>query len=545
MASLGALRISVALLPLFTGEIRVSSIILDKPVIHLEVSPDGRSNWTFRQGRPGGGGLPRGLRLSGIAIRDGSLSYANAQTGKTIALEGLDLQLDVTRLDAPAALSGHFTRAGSRADFSGSIATLQSLSAGEATRLGLSLKSDLLTASFNGVVAADHSLTGTLAADAASARRLGAWLGVGMPAGSGLGKLSLSANLAYRTGLASLDALKLALDGMTVTGRLTVATDGPRPRLGGQLAADRLDFNPYMQSAASEGAGWSRKPIAFDMLKRVDADLALSAGAVLVRKLAIGKTSLRLVLVDGVLHADLDRMTLYGGSGHARLDLDDSGRVPQIRTSLDFSNVAMARFLGDTIGVRRVEGSGRLVLDAASRGASTDAMMRALSGKGAITVGNGQIRGVNLGLVATTVKSVLSAGATGDAAATRFSTLGGSFTIASGVLTSNDMRLEGPVFTASGQGSLDLGAQTIDFHIAPKADVVLANISVPFFVRGPWSHPRYLPDLVGLATGTARSLANGASGAAGLLGGILGRGKSSSGSSRQSGGLLGGLLGAH
>ena len=43
-----------------------------------------------------------------------------------------------------------------------------------------------------------------------------------------------------------------------------------------------------------------------------------------------------------------------------------------------------------------------------------------------------------------------------------------------------------------------------------------------------------------LATGTARSLANGASGAAGLLGGILGRGKSSSGSSRQSGGLLGG-----
>ncbi len=544
MAVLGALRVSVDLLSLLTGEIRVSTVTLEKPLIQLEVDRNGRSNWTFGQSGAGaGGGLPRGLSFSGIAVSDGSISYTNAQTGKSLVIGDLDLVVAVTRLDAPASMSGHFLRAGKRVDFSGSITTLQSLSAGAATGLDLSLKSELLQAVMQGNLAPDHSYAGGLTAETVSVRRLGAWLGADMPAGGGLGKLILSAKLSYKPGLAGLDDLKLKLDGMTVSGALVIATTGARPRLSGQLAVDRLDLNPYLQTGAAEpaGSGWSKKPIAFESLRQFDADLSLGAGSLAVRKLAIGRTSLRASISNGVLHADLDRMALYGGSGHATLDIDAGSRT--LRNNLDFSNVAMARLLGDTIGVSRVEGTGRIVLNVASRGDSADAVMRALSGKGAIAISNGKIHGVNLGLVATTVKSVLSGGATGDAASTQFSVLGGSFTIASGVLTSRDFKLEGPVFTSGGKGSLDVGNQTIDFLLMPKADIAVANLTVPFRVSGPWGHPRYLPDLAAMASGAMRGLANGSTSAAGLLGGILGGGKPSTGSGKPSGGLLGGLLG--
>ena len=206
----------------------------------------------------------------------------------------------------------------------------------------------------------------------------------------------------------------------------------------------------------------------------------------------------------------------------------------------------MASLLGDALGVNKIEGIGKLTLNAASSGASADAIMRALSGKGTIQIGNGRIRGVNLGMVAQTVKSVLGGDATGAGAATDFTHLGGSFVIAKGVLTNNDFTLAGPVLSATGRGNIDIGHRSIDFTVVPKADVALANVSVPFRIRGPWSKPGYLPDLGSLAGNLIQGMANGTGNAGGLLGGLIGDGKPSSGSPpKDAGGLLGGLFGRH
>ena len=560
MASVGALRIGVSTLPLLTGTIRVSNITLDQPEIHLEADASGRTNWTFaRPAKTGeaGGGLPKNLSFSGIDIRGGAISYRDDASGKALALDNVNLHMDLTAMDAPAALTGDMIYAGRKITVEGHIATLQSLSEGGRTGLQLALKSDLLNAAFDGAIAPDRSLAGSIDASSPSARNLGAWLGKQMPAGGGLGKLTLKGKVKHTTGLTDLEQLAVTLDKITVTGALAVETGGVRPRVTGKLAAGMLDLNPYMQTGSATGTstagasatGWSRTPIAVDALRLFDADVALTVKGLLVRKLAIGQTSLHAVLDDGVLQTNLDPMTLYGGQGRARVSLDAHGRIPVLRANLAFDNVSVASLLGDMLGVSRIEGVGQLTLDVAGAGASTDAIVHDLSGKGALAVANGRIRGVNLGMVARTVKTALSGQATGDGASTDFTRMGGSFVIARGVLTSNDFLLTGPVLSATGKGNIDIGNQTIDFSITPKADVALADVSVPFRVRGPWTKPGYAPDLAGLAGGVVRGLASG-QGAGGLLGGLLG-GKSSAGSATPPpqkketgmGGLLGGLLG--
>ncbi len=560
MISVGALQISVSTLPLLVGDIRVSTIRLEKPVINLEVNAGGQGNWTLRQSAEAGQskGLPQGLHLSGITIADGALHYSDATSGKTLALTNLDLHVDVGTMDQPASLDGQLTYAGQRLTVSGHITTPQSLSRGARTGLNLSLKGDLLNAGFDGAIAADRSLSGTLTADAPSARKLGAWLGKEMPAGGGLGRLSVKARVAHTTGQTDFTDLHLALDGMTVTGALSVETGGVRPRVTGQLVAGRMDLNPYMQQAGAKtdaqtptpAQGWSKTPLAVDALRLFDADVTLNVQSLVIRKLTMGKTAAHVVLADGDLKANLNPVTLYGGTGQARIEMDAHGRVPQFSTDLSFADVSMASLLGDALGVNKIEGVGKLTLNVTADGASADAIMHALTGKGALTVANGRIRGVNLGMVARTVKTALNGDAVGGGASTDFTQMGGSFVLARGILTNRDFRLTGPVLSATGQGTIDIGDRKIDFTITPQADVAVANVSVPFRIRGPWSHPSYLPDLAGLATGVVKGLVTGGGQTGnGLLGALMGGNKSASPQKAPpkkespAEGFLGGLLG--
>ena len=550
MASVGDAQLSVALLPLLSGNIEVARIILDKPTINLEVDKQGQGNWTFatentQSQSSSRASLPQTIRFSGIEIRQGRISYANTLTGKTLLLDNLDATIDVTEQSRPVAIKGSFVRNGKAIEFNGALATPKTLSEGAATQLELALSGELGKASFKGEIAADRAVSGALTLNTPSLRQLGQWLEMDMPSGGGLKAMSLSANVNSKNGISSLSAMRLSIDGMTISGDLSADTNPTLTAVQGRLSVDHLDLNPYMQAStqkAAKAGAWSDDPIAFDAFKKFNADLSLSTGSLTVRNFHIGRSSVAVRLQNGLLRADLNPVTLYGGVGHAVVNVDTNPATPQFRNVAEFDNVAVVDLLSDAIGVNKIEGAGTLVLDVSSSGKNANAVMRALSGKGSITVSNGKIRGINLGMIARTIQTVLSGNATGGGATTDFTQINGSFVIANGVMSNTDFKLAGPGLNATGQGSIDLGNQTMDFKIMPKANIGIANIGVPFRISGPWTGLHYRPDLEGLAKGVVQDLIRSPSSAKDLLGNILG-GKKSGDTSAKGSDLLNNLFG--
>ena len=47
MASVGRMIVGVRLLPLLSRRVEVTRVVLEKPVIHIEVAKDGTGNWVF------------------------------------------------------------------------------------------------------------------------------------------------------------------------------------------------------------------------------------------------------------------------------------------------------------------------------------------------------------------------------------------------------------------------------------------------------------------------------------------------------------------
>jgi AsmA protein len=271
-------------------------------------------------------------------------------------------------------------------------------------------------------------------------------------------------------------------------------------------------------STAGSGAAWSDAPIDFAGLRSIDADLDFAVNALVVGGMQIGRSALEIALSGGKLRANLKQMALYGGNGTGVISLNGESGAPQVGLDLTFAGVQGEPFLTDAAGFTRLSGTGNIALKVAATGGSQRTLMRALDGTMQIKFEDGAIKGVNLAEIARTIQSALTGTAVGAGAKTDFAELSGSFVIKDGVGANKDLKLLNPFVRLSGAGLVDIGNQTLDYRVEPKAvrsaegqggQGDLGGIGIPFRIKGPWSHLSYAPDLSGVLNSTVDSILKG------------------------------------
>lgn len=99
---------------LLEGRVEVGKLTLYKPTIVLETDANGVPNWRFKPGA--GAAQPEGAPATGfhlavgrLRIVQGTLSYTNPQTGKTLKAEQVDATASVGSLEGPFSISGKAT----------------------------------------------------------------------------------------------------------------------------------------------------------------------------------------------------------------------------------------------------------------------------------------------------------------------------------------------------------------------------------------------------------------------------------------------------
>ena len=134
MAEIEALKIRLALLPLFQFRIQVESVVLVEPKILLEVLPDGRRNWVLGQdaaaaaagtgpGERGGRAfgsdaeLPSEIRIDSFTIDNGTLVYRDATKGFERRIERLDAEIAAESLAGPIRAQGRALVGGLETEF--------------------------------------------------------------------------------------------------------------------------------------------------------------------------------------------------------------------------------------------------------------------------------------------------------------------------------------------------------------------------------------------------------------------------------------------
>jgi AsmA protein len=507
------LAISVELATLFGGDLRITGLEAEGLTLILERAEDGVTNWSFdtagdgtAEGSATPGATP--FTLDRAEVSGGRVLYIDHATGQRVDLAGIAADLSVPDFDGPVTLTAEAMLGEQAVAATASADNFAAAMAGRVVDANLSLAAGGSNADFEGRLGiAPPAAEGALRADLSDLRALAALTGSAVPdLPEGLGRGTRT--LAGRVTLAPEGTLHLregavTLDGNSLTVAADVTFDGPRPRVSAQVDAGALVVPGLGGSAAAEpagspqDAGWPRGEIDVSALGLLDAEIALRADSLTLGPARLGRTRLLATIDRARAVIEAREMQVYGGSVGGQFVVNGRGGL-SVGGDLTLAGIQMQPLLTDLARYDRLVGTGDLRLKFLGVGNSVAAIMASLEGEGKLALGKGELRGFDLlGMLRT-----LDPGYVGEGQKTIFDGVTGSFTMARGVLANDDLALTAPYVTATGKGTVGLGAQVIDYRIVPTALTQsdgTGGVRVPLQITGPWSAPRFALDLRALA----------------------------------------------
>jgi AsmA protein len=268
-----------------------------------------------------------------------------------------------------------------------------------------------------------------------------------------------------------VDGLSLALDDTTFTGRLAV-TDLAAGAVRFDLAADRLDLDRYLppprtaapaapKAAGAVVAGGAALPT--EALRRLDLDGSLRVGAWKLGGARLTEARTHWHAKGGTITQTAEAR-LYGGSGETRSTLDARRAQPAMTLKGALRGVDLASLLSDTTGRGALSGVGTIEADLRWTGLTEPEIRRSLDGSARVALRDGAVAGFDLDGTVRNALAALQGGKAGTVAGqTAFAELTASLAARSGVLTNRDLKATSALLSLSGEGSIDLPADRIDY----------------------------------------------------------------------------------
>lgn len=507
------LSIDVNFGALFGGDVRILGLAADRPEINLERNPEGQANWVFAGSAEGGAGsVPApatGFTLDKGTITGGSIRYTDRQSGRSIALEDVDATLAIPDYSGPFTLTASGLAGGQPVTLDLSGGAFSAFALGRVVPVTVALGAGGSRIGFDGRGGyAPLAAEGALDADLSDLPALGALTGAELSRpGPGLGqdKLQLSGTLTLDgTGAAFLRGAEIVADQNRLTGDLDLLPGEARPLLKGTLAAGPVVIGSGPdggmgggQAGGMEAAGWPEGEIDVSALGALDAEVAFGAPSVDLGVVKLGQTRALVTIDRSRAVIDIREMQAYEGQVSGDFVVNGRGGL-SVGGRLTFAGLRTQPLLMDLAGWDRLVSTGDFDLEFLGVGNSIDAIMKSLKGKGALELGQGELRGLDIGGMLTN----LDLNYVGEGQKTIFDGLAGTFTIADGVLSNPDLKLVAPYVTASGQGELGLGERTLNYRLRPTALAAedgSGGVMVPLLISGPWADPKFRLDLESIA----------------------------------------------
>ncbi|NNE52062.1 MAG: AsmA family protein, partial [Sulfitobacter sp.] len=466
--------IGVDAMSLLRGDIRITNIRAESPTIRLEARKDGRASWLFTDA--GGKAqietetaptrAPRSFSIEKLEITDATLIY-DAEGADLVRYEGVDLALDWPDRGGAAEIRAAIRPAGQVVRVDATVERFAGFLAGDVQPLSFTLAANGGDLTLKGRGALDGSVAGKVGLKTRDTGAFLAALGAGgadLPEGLGRrANVTTDLTLTPDRRLALRD-LVADLGGNTLRGAADIELNGT-PQVNAQLSAGALDLRSLTGGGGESGGqsgstGWSRAPIDASGLAAFNGAIALSADSVDLGALTFGATRALVTNESSRMVFGLREVRAYDGVLTGEFVMNNRSGL-SVGGNLRAAGIALNPLLRDLAGLTRFTGDATVELSFLGVGQSVDAIMRSLSGKGLIAVGRGSIEGIDL--------DDLLGNFDVQGGTTVFDSANATFAMQGGVARNDDLRLVLPNFEATGEGEVNLGAQTLDYTFTPKA----------------------------------------------------------------------------
>jgi AsmA protein len=565
-ARIGSAELTLQILPLLSGNIAVDEASLSGLELNLARDARGRNNWqdlggsgaASAEGAPADGGADAttlDLDVGAIEIADARVTWTDAATGSNWELTSFDLTAEDFGPGQRFPLSMSFDLAGDQVQVAVEATTQATLALadnayrleelevqitgsgpawpggeGEATVGFESLAANLnaetvelsgLKLQFLGVTMlgslsgqrlfSDLTLSGAVDIPQFNPRDTLTAFDVALETADSdvLGRASAKANLLYNSTQIGLRDMQLMLDDSTLTGRVGLENEALRYN----LTIDDINIDRYLPPATegdapAEEGSLDEVDLPLQALRDLNASGDLSFGRAKFSGMTLTDVAFALTARNGQLQLR-PQAALYGGrySGDIRVNVQADAANVTLQQQLD--DVDLAPLARDLLQSEDVTGTGDVRLNVTAAGTNLGEMRRGLDGDVAFTVTDGSLEGFDLWYELRRARARLDGVAVPDRGTdprrTPFSSLSASGVVQDALLTNRDLNGTLDFMTITGNGTVNLLNDMIDFDLVarfidgPKLQsdpdmAKLAGQELPLRATGTSAEPSVLPD---------------------------------------------------
>jgi AsmA protein len=302
---------------------------------------------------------------------------------------------------------------------------------------------------------------------------------------------------------------------------------GGRPSVRAEVVADKIDLDavpgvlakppaqataapktPPAPKVAASGRMIPDTPIPFNVLRLADADVKLNVAQLKSGDAIYRAIATHLNLQDGKLQLDPVSADLPEGHLDAALRADATQASPPVALRLRIPALALQPLLAAMHEPAFISGNLNVQADLHGAGTTPHAIAASLDGSLGLSMAGGtvdnRILGSSLGSILREVNLLDMVGRGGTSQVQCFVA---RLDANHGIATVRSLVFASSLLTLDGDGSLNLGAETLDLHVRPQARVAGTGLVVPLRVTGPFRSPSASPDPTAAVTQNAGTVA--------------------------------------
>jgi AsmA protein len=314
--------------------------------------------------------------------------------------------------------------------------------------------------------------------------------------------------------------LKLALKKLSaldidVTGLLKVNYATPVPKIAIELAFDHIVLDPLLNPLLNTGDDKAKvvtedksqavaKEPDLSALKSLDVALGVKINGISAGQFKTENVQLAMTIRKGIVAIKQLSVKLYQGQMNLNGKLDASKTTASYQFEQALTAVQIRPLLMDMAEVEFLAGTANFSVKGTGQGLAPQTLKQNLLAQGEFTVTDGALYGVNIPQMLRTAQAKLG----GDLSATDtevrktdFSSLTGSFSTQSGLLTNPDFAMAAPLVRLQGAGTVGMLTQEIDYKLTTRLvgslsgqeaqAQALNGIDIPFRITGTVQEPKF------------------------------------------------------
>ncbi|QOW20169.1 AsmA family protein [Lysobacter ciconiae] len=532
MASAEQLELSIDLLRLLRGKVRIPHLRLAQPHVSLEANPEGGGNWQLRNS----GGGDSNLEFRRVWISRGELVFLD-EADKT------DIKVDVTSAAAkeigdapPIQVKGGGQWRGNEFTVEGTAESPLELRDVESPyQIDARAQAGATKAHARGTLLdplrmRDFDLQLNLAGK--NLDDLYPLIGVALPPTPPYtleGRLTRDIQGSSTTW--HYDKFSGTVGDSDLAGSAAFTTGGDRPLLKADLHSKRLDFddlaglvggapqtgagetsNPELTAKAAEMKARQRvlpdTPYKLEKMRAMDADVSLKADRINAPSLPLEHMNTHLSLKAGLLVLDPFDFGVAGGKIASNVRMDARKDAIQTRARMQASGLDLSQLLPQVELVQNAIGKLSGHVDLTGQGNSIAAMLGSSDGQVDVGMGRGQISNILMEMAGIDIAEIIKFKLKGDRLIPLRCAFG-DFKVANGVMTANALAFDTTDTILIGEGTINLKDEQLDLRIRPRPkDRSILAFRSPLLVDGTFKNPSVRPDLksVGLRGAIALAL---------------------------------------